>query len=203
MFMTRNNRWFTVGGAVLVLALVMGPFAPAALAQDAPVTQDDQTLSQTPAPPPPPPAKPKPQPGPFQKGRVRVGFYGGAGSTFNQTYFILGGGAGYYLADGLEVGADVEGWLFKDPNIWKITPQIRYVVWQMTPIRPYVGAFWRQTYVEDPFDDYDSFGARGGVAYRSGGNYLAVGVVYEKFNDYKGTGDDYVVYPEVAFWLSF
>jgi hypothetical protein len=201
--MARGIFRFFLGGALVAGAFVLVLSGSAALAQDDPVAQDEQTISQTPPPPPPPPSKPKPDPGPFKKGKVRVGFYGGAGNTYNQTYFILGGGLGYYLANGLEVGADVEGWLFKDPNIWKLTPQIRYVVWQMNPIRPYVGAFWRQTYVADPFEDYDSFGARGGVAYRSGGNYLAVGVVYEKFNDYTGIGDDYVIYPEIAFWMSF
>ncbi len=147
-------------------------------------------------------AKPAVQPGPFAKGKVRVGFYGGAGSTYNQTYVILGGGVGYFLVNGLEVGADIESWLFKDPTIWKLTPQIRYVVWQMEPIRPYIGAFWRQTYVGDPFEDYSSYGARGGVAYRNGGNYLAAGVVYEKYNDCV-SGDCDVIYPEIAFWLSF
>lgn len=201
--MSIGNPWRTLGGTLLAAAFALVLFSPAAMAQNDQSSQDDQTLSQPPPPPPPPPSKPKQDPGPFKKGKVRVGFYGGAGNTYDRTYFILGGGAGYYVANGLEVGLDVEGWLLEDPTIWKLTPQIRYVVWQMNPIRPYVGAFWRQTYVADPFEDYDSFGARGGIAYRSGGNYLAVGVVYEKYNDYQGLGDDYVIYPEIAFWVSF
>ncbi len=200
--MAERNRFQALAGALLVTALVLVLLVPAALAQDEPEIQDDQTVSQT-APAPAPAPKPGPDPGPFRKGKIRVGFYGGAGNTYSQTYFILGAGAGYYVLNGLEVGVDVEGWLLNDPNIWKVTPQVRYVLWQISPIRPYVGAFWRQTYVDDPFSDYDSYGARGGIAYRKGGNYLALGVVYEKFNDFHGIGDDYVIYPEIAFWISF
>ncbi len=200
--MAQENRWHTLGGSLVVVALVLILLAPAAVAQDEPVSQGDQTVSQTSTPPPPPP-KPGPDPGPFKKGKVRVGFYGGAGSTFDQTYLIIGGGAGYYLLDGLEAGVDLEGWVLKSPTFWKVTPQVRYVLWQMEPIRPYVGAFWRKTFVSGEGADYNSAGGRAGVAYRQGGSYLAVGVVYEKFNDYKGPGDDYVVYPEFAFWLSF
>jgi len=200
--MAERNRFQALAGTLLVTALVLVLLVPAALAQNEPEIQDDQTISQT-APAPAPAPKPGPDPGPFRKGRIRVGFYGGAGNTYSRTYFILGAGAGYYVLNGLEVGVDVEGWLLKSPNIWKVTPQVRYVLWQISPIRPYVGAFWRQTYVDDSFSDYDSYGARGGIAYRKGGNYLALGVVYEKFNDFNGIGDDYVIYPEIAFWISF
>lgn len=147
-------------------------------------------------------AQVKPHPGPFEKGRVRVGFYGGASSSADRTYFILGGGFGYYLADGLEVGSDFEGWFFEDPTIWKLTPQVRYVMWQMEPVRPYGGAFWRQTFVGEPFEDYSSYGGRAGLAYRNGGNYLSAGFVYERFSDcVSGDCDD--LYPEFGFWLSF
>jgi len=206
--MAERNRRHALAGALLATALVLVLLVPAALAQDEPETQDkpetqsEQTVSQTTTAPPPTPKK-GPDPGPFKQGKIRVGFYGGAGSTFNQTYFILGAGAGYYVLNGLEFGVDVEGWILQDPTFWKVTPQVRYVLWQISPIRPYVGAFWRKTFVSDIWPDYDSYGARGGIAYRKGGSYLAVGVVYEKFNDYTFGGDDYVVYPEIAFWLSF
>ena len=147
-------------------------------------------------------AQPEPQPGPFAQGRVRIGLYGGASSSGGRNYFIIGGGFGYYLADGLEVGSDFEGWFFEDPTIWKLTPQVRYVMWRMQPVRPYFGAFWRQTFVGEPFEDYSSYGGRAGLAYRNGGNYLSAGLVYERFNDcVSGDCDD--LYPEFGFWLSF
>ncbi len=201
--MVEGNRWHSLAVTLLAAALVLVLFAPAAMAQEEPETQSEQTVSQTTTAPPPPP-KSGPDPGPFKQGKIRVGFYGGAGSTYSQTYLLLGAGAGYYLLNGLEAGVDVEGWLLQDPTFWKVTPQVRYVLWQISPIRPYVGAFWRKTFVSgNLWPDYESYGARGGIAYRKGGSYLAVGVVYEKFNDTVFEGDDYVVYPEIAFWLSF
>jgi len=142
------------------------------------------------------------EPGAFAKGRKRVGFYGGAGTTLDQTYFILGAGAGYYLADGLEVGLDFEGWLFEDPTITKLTPQIRYVFWQPAKLKPYVGAFWRQTWISGAFSDYSSWGGRAGVAYASGRNYVALGVVHERFDE-DMFADSSATYPEFAIWISF
>ncbi len=210
--MAESNRWRALAGTMLATALVLVLLVPAALAQtdqeptNEPETQNDQTVSQTTTPPPPPPKK-GPDAGPFKKGKVRVGFYVGAGSTYNQTYLILGGGLGYYLLNGLEAGVDLEGWLLQDPIFWKVTPQVRYVVWKMNPIKPYVGAFWRKTFVtgDNPLQipDYDSYGGRLGIAYRSGGKYLALGAVYEKFNDDVFSGDTDTWYPEIAFWISF
>lgn len=197
----RKRRQMFVGG-LMAVALIVGVLAPGALAQDETAPEDQETVSQT-TPPPPPPAKPKKDAGPFSKGKVRVGFYGGAGSTYSQTYVILGAGVGYYLLNGFEAGIDAEGWVLNDPTIWKVTPQVRYVLWQMKPIRPYVGAFWRKTFVSDNWPDYDSWGGRAGIAYQKGGSYVALGAVYEKFNDWVGVGDDYVIYPEIAFWISF
>lgn len=188
--------------ALLGAALILGFLAPATWAQNAPATEDQPTVSETSTAPAPQP-KPGPDPGPFRKGRVRVGFYAGAGESFSQTYAIFGAGLGYYLFNGLEAGIDAEGWVFQSPEIWKVTPQVRYVLWQVAPIRPYVGAFWRQTYVGDNYPDYSSWGGRAGIAVNKGGSYMAVGLVYEKYNNYTGPGDASNVYPEIAFWLSF
>ena len=210
--MAERNRRHTLAGALLAAALVLVFLVPAALAQtdqeptEEPETPSEQTVSQTTTPPPPPPKK-GPDPGPFKKGKIRVGFYGGAGSTYNQTYLILGGGVGYYLLNGFEAGVDVEGWLLQDPLFWKVTPQVRYVLWKMNPIKPYAGVFWRKTFVtgDNPLHlpDYNSYGGRLGIAYRKGGSFLAVGAVYEKFEDDVFSDDTDVWYPEIAFWISF
>ncbi|MEN8006364.1 MAG: hypothetical protein ABFS42_05080 [Candidatus Krumholzibacteriota bacterium] len=188
--------------SLLAAAFMAVILVPAAGAQEEPEPQDPPTVSQT-APQPAPSPRPGPDPGPFGKGRVRIGFYGGAGSAGGQSYVILGGGAGYYLVNGLEAGVDLEGWVFQSPSIWKVTPQLRYILWQMQPIHPYAGVFWRKTYVGGNWPDYDSWGARGGIAYRKGGNYLAVGLVYEKFENNLFDQDNYTIYPEIAFWISF
>ena len=142
-------------------------------------------------------------PGPFAAGKKRVGIHGGAGRTLNQNYFLLGASFGYYIADGLEVGAGVEGWIFNSPNLWKLTPQVRYVFYQTGAFKPYVGGFYRWVLVGSPYEDYESYGGRFGVAYQKGGSYVAVGGVYERYVDTDGVGDNDTIYPEVAFWISF
>ena len=154
--------------------------------------------------PPPEPARAPSAAGPFARGKKRVGLYGGAGSTLGNTYFILGGGLGFYVYDGLEVGADFEGWLFQDPTIWKLTPQVRYTLWQLRILRPYVGGFWRRTFVSDPFDDVNSWGGRAGIIYAKGRGYAGIGMVYERFANDFGDGDDNDFwYPEISFSLYF
>jgi len=152
----------------------------------------------------PPPAQYQPpkrsSAGAFAQGRKRVGFYGGAGSSYSHTYLILGAGVGYYLLDGFEVGLEFEGWLLQTPQFYKLAPQVRYVFWQLRPVLPYVGAFYRKTWATDDFPDTDSWGGRAGIAYSSGKGYAAVGVVYESFID--SVFEDHW-YPEIAFWLTF
>lgn len=147
----------------------------------------------------------QPEAGPFAKGRKRVGLYAGAGSGFGNNYFIVGGGLGYFVAPGLEAGVDYEAWIGDDPSTQKVTPQLRYVFWKADPVKPYLGAFWRHTWLGGGWPDYDSWGGRLGIAYRSGGNYLAVGVVHERYldNDSIDFDGDSDTYPEVAFWFSF
>lgn len=180
--------------------------ALAVVVPTAPAPARAQTDSTSVAAPPPEPARSAARTpsaaGPFAQGRVRGGVYGGAGSTLGQTYFILGGGLGYYVYDGLEVGADFEGWLFQDPTIWKLSPQVRYTVWQLGALRPYVGAFWRRTWVGGSFDDFNSYGGRAGLVYAKGRGFAGVGMVYERF-DVDVAGDRDIWYPEVSFSLYF
>lgn len=182
---------------LIAIALVTGIVAVPATG----VAQTDSTATVESAPPPAAPKAPS-KAGPFARGNKRVGVYGGAGSTLGQTYFILGGGASFFVADGLEVGADFEGWLFQDPTIWKLSPQIRYTVWQTGALRPYVGAFWRRTFVGDPYDDYNSWGGRGGITYAKGRGFVGAGMVYERFDGDVGDDND-VWYPEISFSLMF
>jgi hypothetical protein len=161
---------------------------------------DQQQTYQQSTPPPPP--KPSYQ-GPFAKGRKRVGLYAGAGSTYSSTYLILGIGGGYFVANGLELGVDFDAWLLQSPQFYRLTPQVRYVFWQMNRFMPYAGAFYRWSWASDDYPDRNSWGGRAGLAYRSGRGFAAVGVVYEKFTDSAAVGDSDTWYPEIAFWLFF
>lgn len=184
--------------SLLVLTIAGGMLC---LPADPARAQSDSTsvVSGTPA---PQPARSASAAGPFARGKVRGGIYGGAGSTLGNTYMILGGGLGYYLYDGLEVGADFEGWILQSPTIWKLSPQIRYTVWQLGALRPYVGAFWRRTWVGEPYDDFNSWGGRGGVVYAKGRGFAGAGMVYERFED-DVAGDSGIWYPEVSFSVYF
>jgi len=76
---------------------------------------------------------------------------------------MLGIGAGRFIANGLNIGLDLEAWMLGDPGILKISPNVNYVL--SSPRRrtkPYVGGFWRRTMVEDA-EDLSSIGGRAGA----------------------------------------
>src|SRR5262245_14426529 len=82
----------------------------------------------------------------FEKGRTRLSLTGGWGQAFNQDYFVLGGGVGYYLARGFEMGVDGESWMGNTPKINKLTPEMRYIFQDIGSVFPYLGAFYRRTF---------------------------------------------------------
>jgi hypothetical protein len=142
---------------------------------------------------------------PFANGSMRLSVLVGNGYAFDESYFIVGVGFGYYLVKGLELGLDVESWLGASPGITKISPAVRYVVPTDGPIRPYIGAFYRRTII-DNYDDLNSVGGRAGINFMSGrGSYFGAGVVYEKYLScdkaiYKSCDD---TYPEITFAIAF
>jgi hypothetical protein len=141
----------------------------------------------------------------FGRGRLRLSAYGGAAGALDQTYALLGIGAGYFIANGLEVGVDGEGWFGNDPTIYKVTPQIRYVLYRMERLNPYVGAFYRRTMYEG-ITDLDSYGARVGAYLPLGGRgYAGFGYVFEKLAEcddriYSSCSSEY---PEISFSIGF
>ena len=138
----------------------------------------------------------------FSKNSTSVGVVVGSGSSYNDDYIILGVGVGYYVHTGLEIGIDLQHWFSGDPSITKLSPQIRYVFTQPKVIKPYVGVFYRRTFVED-LDDADSYGYRAGAYFSaSNGVYIGGGVVYEEYSDCN-FGDCSTTYPEILFTVSF
>jgi len=143
--------------------------------------------------------------GHFAKGRTQFTVLGGTGYAFDESYLVLGIGAGYYVLDGLNVGLQLEAWLDGDPSLYKITPSINYVLYSVPRIKPYVGAFYRFTEIEDQ-PSLDSAGGRAGVYLQLGRNgYAGLGAVYESYLDcntriYVSCDE---VYPEVSFVFSF
>ena len=130
---------------------VADPSAPADPAAPAQTEFTPTTPPEVAPPPPPPPPPDEPEPvaprGPFSKGAVRLTLLLGTASTYNDTYFIIGGGVGYYLLNGLEVGLDYEAWLFANPVIQRLSPEARYVFHMVPVLKPYVGTFYRRNFV--------------------------------------------------------
>jgi len=143
--------------------------------------------------------------GVFSKGRKHFAIYGGTGYAFNDDYLMLGVSGRYYFTNGFSAGLAVETWTGGDPGITKLTPDVSFVFYQVPTVKPYVGAFYRRTYI-DNLPDLDSTGARAGVMIASGSNlYIGIGGVYEKYLDcnetvYRSCDD---TYPEVSFTFVF
>ncbi len=152
-----------------------------------------------------PPATAADVAGVFGTGRTHFVITGGNGYAFDESYLVLGVGMNYYLIDGLNVGLFVESWSGADPGMYNVTPSVQYVFYQIPRLSPYVGAFYRRSYIED-LPDLNSVGGRAGVYIAAGQNsYVGVGAVYESYLDCDKT--TYLscseTYPEVSFTFAF
>jgi hypothetical protein len=143
--------------------------------------------------------------GVFSQGRTHLAVVVGSGYAFDDNYTVLGVGASYYLADGLNIGLYAESWTGGDPGIYKITPSVQYVFYQVPHVSPYLGAFYRRTYI-DTLSDLNSVGGRAGVYVAAGRNaYFGAGAVYESYLDCNETlyNDCSDTYPEISFTFAF
>lgn len=120
---------------------------------------------------------------PFDQGSISASLGFGASSyATGGTYYILGGGIGYFIWDGLELSFDVEHWFGSQLliDITKISPGVRYILWQLPVFHPYAGVFYRHWFLHsDLVDDADTIGARVGAIYAPGRLYIGVGGMYE------------------------
>jgi hypothetical protein len=217
--------WLTMTGWTIAAVLLVAPRAASAQASpdSAAFTHHDSTATAAPTTPPPatpPPATPPPAAasahataspgsakvaGMFSKGNRRVNATAGWGHSFDTDYLLLGVGVGYYIANGLDVGMDFEGWLIGDPTIYKLSPRADYVLWKAKRIKPYAGAFYRWNFIGNGIDDKNSLGGRAGAFYQGRGRGMAgAGVVYERYlNLDERLGSSDVLYPEIFVSVSF
>jgi hypothetical protein len=141
----------------------------------------------------------------FGSGRTHFVVSAGTGYAFNETYFVAGLGVTYYVIDGLNVGLFAESWSGADPHFYKLTPSVQYVFYQVPVVKPYIGAFYRRTYVSG-LPDINSYGGRAGAYVAAGRSaYIGGGVVYESYVDcskaiYRSCSD---TYPEISFTVAF
>lgn len=143
--------------------------------------------------------------GPFERGNLQGSVAVGTGTAFSQDYLVLGVGAGYYLLDGLMVGARVDGWFGNSPSIYQVTPEARYVINALPKLKPYVGAYYSRTFYEG-LPDLNALGARVGAYIPLGGRVsLGAGVAYERVQncDKSVYRDCSRTYPELSLMFSF
>jgi hypothetical protein len=138
------------------------------------------------------------QPTPYDQGKVSLSLGGG----FNGTNGQIGGGLGYFVIKGLEVGVEGFVTIQSDTTIGVLGPQARYIVWQVPTIHPYIGPFYRHWFIGDEIEDRDSVGARAGIITAQKPFYLSAGVAYERF---LGCTDDNCAFvtPEINLGISF
>jgi len=118
---------------------------------------------------------------------------------------LIGVGAAYFIANGLDLGLDFEYWTGSDPGITKVSPRLDYVFNTRSVLRPYAGVFYRRTMIEG-LNDLNSIGGRAGLYLMSGkGVYVGADVVYESYLScdtatYSSCSD---TYPEITVAFSF
>lgn len=141
----------------------------------------------------------------FDKGSANIGITLGAGRALDRDYTVIGGRLGYYVADGFELAFAGELWRGNSPNIYKLTPEVRYVWYMLDPVKPYVGGFYSRTFY-DGLPDRNSYGVKGGAYFAVSHNAnLGVGLVYERIENcqsatYRNCSQ---TYPEISFQATF
>ncbi len=139
----------------------------------------------------------------FSSGTTSVGIIASSTRQFDNDYVVLGVNMGYYVIDGLELGIEAQQWFSGDPSISKVSLQAKYVFTQVPTIKPYIGTFYRQTFIEN-FEDEVSYGGRAGAfVSNNNGVYVGAGIVYERYQDCDRFVDCSTTYPEVLMSINF
>jgi hypothetical protein len=141
----------------------------------------------------------------ISRGKTRLSVGAGWGSASNGSYALLSAGLGYFLMNGLEAGLDTEAWLGNHPQIYKVTPGLRYVFHTSERLFPYVGGFFRRVIYsgEEPLS---SVGGRAGAYVPMGERvYAGAGAVWEQQLDCDTRVYKYcsTVYPEFSIAFTF
>ena len=141
--------------------------------------------------------------GPFSAGKKNFGVTVGTDNSFGNNYTVVGANVNYYVIDNLAVGAEYHSFLGDSPNINEVTVPVTYhIPLEGTSYRPYVGAFYNQTFIDDPYSDYNIWGGRIGISLQTSMNsFMSLGWVQEfstsdKNREKKG-------YPQISAGFSF
>ncbi len=139
----------------------------------------------------------------FSSGNKNFGVTVGTNNSFGNSYTVVGANVNYFVVENLSVGAEYNAFLGDSPSINEVTVPVTYhIPIEGVSYRPYVGAFYNQTYIEDPFKDYNIWGGRIGVSLQTSMNsFMSLGWVQEfstsdKNREKKG-------YPQISAGFSF
>jgi hypothetical protein len=138
---------------------------------------------------------------PYDAGRMRIGVGLGRTAFLDSPYTVIGASFGYYVVDGLEVNAAGAFWLGGSPAIGDLSPGLRFVLYFVPSVQPYVGAFYRHRFISS-YADQDSVGGNGGLLFSLGNGFVGVGAVYERLVSHCDGACD-AVYPELVVAFSF
>jgi len=141
--------------------------------------------------------------GVFSVGSKNIGINIGTDNSYGNNYTVLGANVNYFLIDNLSVGASYQAYLGGDPQINQITvPVTYYLPLENIGFRPYLGAFYNQTFIDKPYEDYNVYGGRVGVTMPiSNNSFMSIGWVQE-FSSSDSSRDNQG-YPEFSAGLAF
>ncbi len=153
----------------------------------------------------------------FGEGNKAIGITLGSGSvTLNETnhfgtiiktnvedYYILGVNAEFFVLENLSVGLGLRSWFGGDPTLYQGTIPVTYYIPTNSRFRPYLGAFYRYTYVSGDYENYSSAGGRAGLAITYQSGYIGLGWVQEYYLDGDSLNDSTSGYPEMIIGFSF
>jgi hypothetical protein len=145
-----------------------------------------------------------PRPTPFDRGRLALSFGAGSQTSLGSRYFVIAGGVGYFVLDGVELGFSAAHQFGDGPSISRVSPSLRYIAQPLVgrwPVVPYVGGFYQHWFVGDTYDDVDVVGSRAGFIYVAGRLLLGLGAAYEHIVSACTTDCD-SIYPDLAISLS-
>ena len=130
--------------------------------------------------------------------------YGSFNGSYTENYYILGVSADYYVYDNLTLGLGYRGWFGGSPLIHQGTVPLTYYIPTNYKFRPYLGAFYRYTYISDStYSSYGSVGGRAGLAILFNNGYAGLGWIQEYRLNADGVSDTSSGYPEVVVGFSF
>ena len=146
--------------------------------------------------------------GAFEKGNIALGVLVGGGSIStaqgDKQYTLLGANADYFIMDGLSIGFGYTQWLGSDPSISQVTIPLNYYYPLSKKYRPYLGTFFRHTSISEPYQDFNSYGAKAGLAAEiSKKAYLGAGWVEEYYDNCSNFKECSSGYPELFLLFSF